>query len=237
MKEKGKQRLVLTAHQPAYLPWLGYFDKIIQSDVFVFMDDVQFEKNSFTNRNRIKTSTGECMLSVPVKLKGHIDKVISEIEIDNSQKWRKKHLQTIYMNYKRADLFTEKFGKLEALYSKDFCNIADLCYAQLLFWFSEFAINTKVIKSSSLGTSFVKSDLVLEYCKYFKAATYISGKLGSQYLDENKFEENSISIIYQDYLHPQYSQLWGDFMPYMSILDLWMNYNTEDCIRIIIGNE
>src|ERR1035437_4150954 len=103
--------MILTAHQPAYLPWLGYFDKIIKSDIFVYLDTVQFEKNSFTNRNKVKTPQGAAWLTVPVKIKGHIGKTMMEIEIDNSQDWRKKHLNTIFMNYKKAARFEECYAR------------------------------------------------------------------------------------------------------------------------------
>ena len=105
--------MILSAHQPAYLPWLGYFDKIIKSDVFVFLDTVQFEKNSFINRNKIKTPQGSVWLTVPVKLKGHLDVPLLKIEIDHKINWQKNHLKSIYLNYKKAPHYKEGYFKIE----------------------------------------------------------------------------------------------------------------------------
>ena len=222
--------MILSAHQPAYLPWLGYFDKIIQSDIFIYLDSVQFEKNSFTNRNRIKSPQGELMLTVPVLSKGHINKSLTEIEIDNKQNWRKKHLSSILMNYKKAKRFEECYAKLEVLYDKEYDFLSELCYEHLIFWLRELGIKTEIIKSSELNIDSKKSDLIFDLCRYYNTDTYISGALGKNYLEENKFKNAKINIIYQDYKHPVYEQLWGEFLSYMSILDFWMNYDDYNLI-------
>lgn len=221
--EIGCDDLILTAHQPAYLPWLGYFDKITKSDIFIYLDAVQFEKNSFTNRNRIKTPQGATWLTVPVQMKGHLDKKILDIEIDNRQPWKKKHLNTIYLNYKKVANFEEKYHKIESIYQNEYQFLKDLCWDQLLFWFKELHIQTQVIKQSELSIESTKSDLVFDLCKHFNVSTYISGALGKNYLEEIKFTEQNIQIIYQNYQSPTYPQLWGEFIPNLSVLDFWMN--------------
>lgn len=215
--------MIVSAHQPAYLPWLGYFDKMIKSDIFIYLDTVQFEKNSFINRNKIKTPQGELMLTVPVLSKGHIDKTVAEIKIDKKQDWKKKHLNSILMNYKKAKRFEECYYKLEILYKKDYEFLSDLCYDHLIFWKQELQINTEIVKSSKLNIKTKKSDLIFDLCLCYESNRYISGTLGRNYLDENKFKDAKIEIIYQNYKHPAYNQLWGNFLPYMSILDFWMN--------------
>lgn len=94
--------MILSIHQPAYLPWLGYFDRIARSDKFVYLDNVQFERNSFINRNRIKTANGPIWLTIPVRLKEHFNKTIADIEIDARQNWKRKHLRSIEQNYRHA---------------------------------------------------------------------------------------------------------------------------------------
>lgn len=215
--------MIISAHQPAYLPWLGYFDKIIQSDVFVYLDNVQFEKNSFTNRNRIKTPQGEIWLTVPVKSRGHFSKTLTEMKINNTQNWRKKHLNTIFMNYKKAPRFEECFSKIETLYQKEYDYLAELCWDHLLFWCQQIGITTKIVRSSELPVEAKKSDLILELCQHFQADHYVSGALGVNYLQEDDFKQIGIAITYQDYKHPVYAQLWGEFIPYLSIIDFWMN--------------
>lgn len=215
--------MILSAHQPAYLPWLGYFDKIIRSDVFVFLDSIQFEKNSFTNRNKIKVPGGVSWLTVPVKMKGHLNQTIKEIEIDNAQNWRKNHLKAVYLNYKKAPRFEKCYPKLENLYQKDYQFISELCWDQLAFWLREIGVEKNVIRSSELPISTKKSELILDLCRHYNADHYMSGALGRDYLDEAEFKKVGIAIEYQDYNHPVYPQLWGDFMPFMGIVDFWMN--------------
>lgn len=215
--------MILSAHQPAYLPWLGYFDKIARADVFVYLDTVQFEKNSFINRNQIKTAQGALWLTIPVKTKGHTSASLRTTEIDDTQPWRTKHLKSIEMNYRKAPRFEECFPKIETLIRLPESNLAEYCFQHLQFWLNEFEIDTKIVRSSDLPIDSSKSDLVLDLCRHFSADHYLSGALGRNYLVVDDFEEVGISVEYQEFLHPQYLQLWGDFIPYLSILDVWMN--------------
>jgi len=223
--------MILTAHQPAYLPWLGYFDKLIHADVFIFLDTVQYEKNSFTNRNRIKGPQGEIMLTVPVFTKGHTSETLRETRIDNRFNWRKKHLASIYMNYKKAPFFEENYSKLEQLYDKQEDLLSDFCFNQLQFWLTEMNFNkTRIVRSSELDINSKKSDLVFDLCTYFQASHYISGALGKDYLEEDKFQQAGISITYQNYHYPVYPQLWGNYIANLAILDFWMNTKSFDLI-------
>lgn len=224
--------MILTAHQPSYLPWLGYFDKIIHSDVFIYLDTVQLEKNSYSYRNKIKTPQGSTWLTIPLKMKGHTSNLIQDVLIDNSQQWKKKHLKNIFFNYKKSSFFNELYPKIEKLYQQDFDLFSDLTYQHLLFWIQELNIKTKIIKSSGLEINSKKSNLILDLCKEFNADKYISGALGKDYLDESGFKEENISIEYQDYQHPSYQQLNGSFISHMGIVDFWMN--THD-VNLIVG--
>ena len=219
--------MILSAHQPAYLPWLGYFEKIACADVFIFLDTVQFEKNSFINRNKIKTQQGPQWLTIPVKTKGHITATLQETIVDDSKPWRGKHLKSIEMNYRKAPYFNECFPKLELLLMLPATNLAELCWQQLQFWLTELNIKTKVIRSSNLAISSKKSDLILDLCRDCNADHYLTGILGKDYHDEYSFDTNGKAEQYQDFQHPIYTQLWGDFLPYMSIIDYWMNCGSE----------
>lgn len=215
--------MIVTAHQPAYLPWLGYFEKILRSDVYVFMDCVQFEARSFINRNKIKTAQGPNWLTVPVKSKGHREATLLDLEIDQSRTWKKDHLKSFYFHYKKAPRFEACYAKLEALYAADHRTLNDLCYDQLLFWLSELGVEKQIIKLSSLALPHKKSDLILEMCRTLQATEYISGALGKDYLSPEDFEAARITLTFQEYRHPVYPQLWGDFTANLSILDFWMN--------------
>jgi hypothetical protein len=222
--------MILSIHQPAYLPWLGYFDKLVRSDVFVFLDNVQFEKNSFINRNRIKTPQGALMLTAPVRSKGHTDSTLKETELDNSQRWKIKHLKSVSLNYRSAPRFNHCYSKLEALYEADDTLLADMCFRQLQFWLRELGVEKKLVRASSLPVTSKKSDLVFDLCRHFEADHYISGALGRDYLEEEKFMNAGIRIEYQDYRHPVYPQLHGEFLPYMGIVDFWMNTDRFESI-------
>jgi len=215
--------MILTAHQPAYLPWLGYFDKIIRSDIYVFLDSVQYEVRSFINRNKIKSSSGGFWLTVPVKARGHREIALKDIEIDNEQNWKQKHLHSIYLNYKKAPRFAKCYAKLEVIYQKDFQYLADLCLEHLIFWLKELGVEKTIVRSSQLPINSKKSNLILDLCNYFNAKHYISGTLGKNYLKEEEFQRAGVFLEYQNYQHPVYPQLWGEFLPYMSIVDFWMN--------------
>lgn len=213
----------ISAHQPAYLPWMGYFDKIAKSDLFVYLDNVQFEKNSFTNRNLIKTAQGACWLTLPVRQKGHMSSTLLTLPLDDSQPWRRKHLQSIALNYRKAPGFDEKFSRLERQYQTPAITLADFCWNQLQFWLAELDLACTLIRASTLPDMGRKSDLVFNLCRHFAADTYLSGKLGKDYLAESVFAEHKVHIEYQDYQPPVYPQLYGQFIPALSILDLWMN--------------
>lgn len=215
--------MILSAHQPAYLPWLGYFDKIARADVFVYLDTVQFEKNSYINRNQIKTPQGALWLTIPVKTKGHTKGSLRTTEIDDCQPWRTKHLKSIEMNYRKAPNFNECFPKIEALLTIPESNLANYCFYQLRFWLNELGIDTRVVRSSELPIVSSKSDLVFDLCKYLDAQSYLSGTLGRDYLIDEDFSKAGIAIEYQSFKSPVYPQLWGAFIPNLGILDWWMN--------------
>jgi len=215
--------MVLSAHQPAYLPWLGYFYKIVKSDVFIFLDSVQYEKNSYINRNRIKTSQGYVWLTIPVKTKGHLSQTLKDTEIDYIQNWKHKHLKTIYYNYQKASNFRRLYPKLEKLYEKDYPLLSDLCFNHLNFWLEELKIKTKIVRSSRLSINSKKSDLIFDLCKHYTANHYIAGRFGKEYLEEFKFKNAGILIEYQEYQYIEYSQLYGNFMPNLGVIDFCMN--------------
>lgn len=215
--------MIMSAHQPAYLPWLGYFDKIKRSDIFIFLDTVQYEKNSFTNRNKIKTANGPVWLSVPVVKTDHIRKIMSEMPIDKNYKWQKKHLNAIQMAYSKAPNFKKLFPQLQELYAKEYDNIVDITWEHLQFWLKVLEIDTKVMKSSELNVTGKKSDFVLGLCKAVGADYYISGAMGRDYLDTERFIEEGVQVEFQEYRHPVYPQLYGGFIPNMGIVDFVMN--------------
>ena len=227
LRDRHDGGMIVSAHQPAFLPWLGYFDRIARSDVFVFLDGIQFEKNSFINRNRIKTKRGPLWLTIPVNHKGHTSSTMVATTIAGDNSWRRKQLCSISQAYSRAPYFGSVFPKLESLYKIEGATLADTCFSQLQFWLSELSITTRIVRMSDLELSERKSDLVLEICQKLGATNYISGALGRDYLELAQFQAASVGVTFQDYAHPEYRQLHGDFVPNLSIVDAWMNLGPE----------
>ncbi|MBO0523282.1 hypothetical protein EXQ42_04315 [Clostridium botulinum] len=229
--------MILTAHQPVYLPWLGLFHKIALSDVYCFFDDVQYLRRDWNNRNKIKTSNGDIWLTVPVLSKGHMEKSIKDIEINNTIDWRKKHWRAIYTSYKKAPYFSKYADFFEELYKKEWYYLVELNEYMLKFFLDQLGINIKFIRQSELNFKGYKSDLVLDMCKKLEANAYIFGELGKNYADIKSFEREGIKLYFQEYNHPIYKQLWGEFISHISIIDLLFNVGSERALDIIMqGN-
>ena len=225
--------MILTGHQPAYLPWLGYLEKIMRSDLYIYVDTVQFEHRSFINRNKIKTANGSMWLTVPVLSKGHRSANLLDLRINNDSDWQKKHFASICLNYKKAPYYKEYIDKIAPFYEKKYEMFTDFCYEYTLFWFRELNITTKVIRLKDLDVEGKKSELVLDMCQKVQADTYISGALGRDYMDDDLFKRNSIHVIYQDYKPQSYPQLWGTFIPCLSVLDFVMNTKNYNLIKVL----
>ena len=226
--------MILSAHQPAYLPWLGYFHKIAISDVFVIVDDVQFEKDSFTNRNFIKTQKGTVCLTVPVSTKGHMEGSIMNTEISNEKPWARKHWKSILQSYSKAPYFKKYSDFFEDLYTKEWKMLVDFLDSMLDFFLKEIGIKTPIFKKSSLDINGYKQEMVLNLSKHFKADIFLFGKLGKDYASEEFFAANGVKAVFQEYKHPVYKQLGDKFMPNMSIMDLLLNAGSDRSLDIIM---
>jgi len=228
--------MILTAHQPVYLPWLGLFHKIALSDAYCYFDDVQYQVKDWNNRNKIKTFNGGLWLTVPVLTTGYRGKKIREIEINNSMDWKKKHWKSIYLNYKKAPFFNKYADFFEDTYKKEWRHLTDLNEYMLQWFLEQLSIKVKYSKASELNFQGYKSDLVLDMCKKLGADLYIFGALGKDYASEDKFERGGVKIYFQDYNYPKYPQLYGEFLPYMSILDLLFNCGDKSLEILMEGN-
>ena len=229
--------MILSINQPAYLPWLGYFDRLIKSDLHVILDHVQFEKNSMLNRNKIYSSNGPCLLTVPLNTKNNFGSLeINKLQISQQNKWQKKHWQSIFFNYKKAAFFKRYSEELEYIYKKSWYYLAHLLKEQLSFFLRALKINTNIIYSSDLQLKESKSDLILEICKNLDVDCYISGPFGRDYLELNKFTHNNIKVYFHDYKHPCYKQFSDEFISHLSVLDVLMHYG-DAAIDIIVEQD
>jgi hypothetical protein len=219
----------ISINQPAFFPWLGYFHRIAISDIHVVLDDVQFEKNSYTNRNKIKTPDGTLWLTVPLITSGRFgDLAINKIEIVKGGKWEKKIVESVRQFYRKAPFFKEYFPFIEDTFlNHEWTLLNDLILHLNSYFLSVLEINTPIVYSAQLGTEGTKSDLVLNICKKMGCKTYISGPLGKNYINEESFAINDINITYHEYNHPEYKQLYSGFTPNLSIIDLIFNCGKE----------
>lgn len=215
--------MILSAIQPSFIPWRGYFDIIHKSDVFVFYDDTQYERRSWRNRNQIKTANGRLWLTVPVLTKGKYDENIQHICIDNTQEWKSKHLESIKRNYLKTPYFEQYFDDLRAIYNQDWLRISDFDM-ELTRWIAcQLGITVRWELASGLGLSSKRTDRLVEFCTTLKADHYLSGPSARNYIEENKFSEQGIKLEYQVYEYPEYPQLFGQFDGNVSIIDLLFN--------------
>jgi hypothetical protein len=212
---------IIAIHQPGYLPWLGFFKKIMYSDVFVLLDNVKFVKKQWHNRNYILTNNGPIFLTVPV-IKNSGEN-IHEIKISYDEKWNINHKKTIFYNYNKSPFFDQYWNFFEEIYSKKFKNLLELNLEIINFFIKELELKTKIIFSSELGITEKKSKLNLEICKSLNADIYLSGTLGQNYIIEEDFKKNDIKIEYQNFQHPKYNQNSNTFVPNMAFLDLLFN--------------
>ena len=214
--------VTVAIHQPEHHPWLGFFKKMSQTDIFVFFDDVQYNSSGFQNRNYIKTNTGKTLLSVPVLSK--FDSKINEIKIDKTKNWFKKHKKSIMINYSKTDFFEEYKNKIEEIYETEYEYLIELNTKVIKFFLNELKIKTKIIFSSSLNLDSNSPKKILEICKKFNADKYISGvHWGLENLNLKEFSDNQIKIEFQKFFHPIYKQCHSPFIPNLSTLDLILN--------------
>ncbi|NMB81196.1 MAG: WbqC family protein [Ignavibacteria bacterium] len=227
---------IISAHQPAYLPWLGYIHKVALSNEFIILDNVQFEKNSFTNRNKIKGPKGVLWLTVPLHLSDHFHKNINQIEIDNSTNWSEKHWTSIFYNYKKAPFFDKYSGFLEDMYHRKWDSLLPLTMHYLKFFLDEVGIHTELLLQSNLGIKSKKNKLILDLCKTRNADIFIFGNFGKDYADQKLFSSNNINVVFQEYNCSKYQQLWGEFIPNLTSLDALLNLGPRKTCDIIFEN-
>ena len=209
------------------MPWLGFFEKLLRADVFVVLDDVQFSKGDFQNRNRVKGQGGALWLTVPVAHR--FGPKINEVETAGDA-WRAKHWKTLRSCYARAAHFEEFAGRFEELYARPWAKLSELNVEAIRMLARAFGVEKEFVFSSALGAGGQKSELVLNICKAVGATRYYSGRAGGTYLDAGAFRRAGVGIVVQEFEHPVYEQLFvkeQGFVPNLSATDLLFNCGAE----------
>lgn len=219
--------MIVSAHQVNYFPYPGFFHKILFSDVFVVLDDVQFQYD-ITNRNKIVSLDGNWIrIIVPIQQKYKFSKILG-VKINNNLPWKERNWKLIYESYKNAKYFHLYKDYFENLYKKDWLYIFELNYETILKVKDWLGIKTKILKESELNISGISTERLVNLCKKLGADTYLSGIGGKQYLNEKLFEKNKINLQYQNYIPIKYTQnLAKSFIPNLSIIDLLANMGSS----------
>ena len=208
--------------QPSYIPWRGYFHQIQKADVFVFLDDVQFDKHGWRNRNRVKTANGPVWLTIPVASRGNVVEgtPIKEIEIAWDKRWNIKHWRTLQQSYGRAPFFERYAVLLESFYGRHPTHLSDFSIELTIAIANELGLTPQYVRSSELNASGTKTDRVVDILRRVGATHYVSGPSARAYLEEPKLAAAGISLEYMTYDYCEYPQLYPPYEPQVSVLDL-----------------
>ena len=229
----------IAIHQPQYMPWLGYFHKMATVDLFVYLDDVQFKKNEWQHRNRIRNSTGCQWLSVPTSYK--FPQLITEVAIAEGLEWQKDQVNALNACYGKAKYFRQYMPYFEQFFehSLGFKTIDKLNIASSELLRGIMGITAKTALSSELTVSGASTERLVNICRHFNADTYLAGAGGRDYMDLSLFEKVNIAVEFQNFTPPVYPQHWSrtpqNFVPGLSAIDLIFNCG-EQSLKILMGN-
>jgi hypothetical protein len=227
--------LIAAIHQPQYLPWLGYIDKMDKADVFCFLDNVQYKKNEWQNRNRIKTAGGWQWVTVPVSYR--FPEKINAARINNSVNWRRKHLQALVTNYGKAPYFDDYIDIFRQIYASHWEHLSELNIqvVERIRLVLDLA-RKPVVRASEMQLSDDPTDRLIDICQALDCDTYLAGAAGEGYMDLKRFRRRGLRVIYQDFKHPEYPQLFGGFKSHLSIVDMLFNCGPDSMRRIRKAN-
>jgi len=220
--------VIVAIHQPNYLPHIGFFQKMALADVFVILDMVQFSRDSFTQRTRIRTKDGSMWLTIPIEKQNFL-RPINDVILSKDQGWLTKHKSSIVANYSRCKHFDSAFVNEYYSGCEEFTKLQEFNEYGIYYLKDQIGIQTKTVRASELDLSkgLKSTDLLIEILETVRGDTYLSGLGGKGYIDESKFFAKRIELKYLDYENFQYQQRWGGFQPHMSALDFVFNSNNE----------
>lgn len=226
--------MICGIHQLHYLPWLRYFDKIARSDIFVVLDNIQYNKNGWQNRNKIKAASGALLLTVPVH--APLGCRLDEVTIDETQPWRKKHWASILQNYARAPYFEQHGPYFREIYAREWPSLNALNKDMLDYFVGALGITTLIRYSSELDAPGTATERLIRLVRSTGADTYYSGAYAiDHYLDIAKLKAAGIALRLQEWRAPVYPQFYGAFVPDLSILDLIMHCGPHS-LHVLLGH-
>ena len=220
-------------HQPQFLPWLGYLDKVQQADCFVMLDNVQFKKNEWQNRNQIRTCKGSQWLTVPIL--HSFGQLICDVRINNTDHWKRKHLAALKTHYEGAPFFSQYFLELQEIYSKEWQKLSDFNVMILQWLLGHFGIVTPIQLSSDMNLRKQPTERLIDICRTVGATTYLAGQGAQAYMDMRKFEFSGFNLEIQEFEPQVYPQRYDSFVPSLSAIDLLFNCG-PDSLQYLNGS-
>jgi hypothetical protein len=229
------RKKTLVIHQPDFLPYLGFFHRFLHADFFIVLDHVQFVNGSsraWTHRDKIKTAQGEQWLTVSCK-KAPRDTAINEIELLTGTDWRQDNLRLLEQNYRNAPFYAPLIPKIERLYSAPHSSLRDFNMASIEMLMDMLDVQLPWEYSSTLNPEGSKNELLVDLLKKVSATHYLSGVGARDYFEATSFDKAGIEVVWQEFTHPVYSQQFGEFLPYLSSIDLLFNHGIDDARKIL----
>lgn len=216
--------MIVAALQPGYLPWLGFFDLIKRSDLFVIEDSLKYTKQDWRNRNRIRAAQGFAYLTVPVK-RGATSLAINEVEIDNGQPWPRRNWNLLIENYRNAPFWSTYEPFLSETFGRTWTRLIDIDLWFIEFLTKEFNISTPTTLLSELPVKFTpdKTQSLVDLARTVDADTFLEGSSGRDFIDTDRFEAAGLRVIFQDYACRPYGQQFKPFVSHLSAIDLLLN--------------
>ena len=215
--------MIIAIHQPNFLPWFGYFHKMAQADRFVLLDSVAFTKGGYTNRVKVKAAGGAQWLTVPVLTKGKLGQIVAEVACSDGVDWRKKVRAALETNYRGCPHFQPAAGKIFGVLGSSRENLAEMNIRLIECVAGELGITTPMIRSSRIPASGQATQLLIAICQELGADTYLSGRGGLKYQEDEAFRAARIDLRVDSFEHPRYPQAFGEFTAGLSIVDLLFN--------------
>ena len=230
-----KEKYSVSIHQPDFIPYFGFFNKISKSETFVIMDNVQLSKSGWTHRDQIKTKKGVEWITIPIK-KIKEKQLIKDVKIEEQQNWRQKHLNLIYENYKNSKYFDECFSIIKTIYSNESDSLLEFNLFSIKLLFKKLDIKPKIVFLSELNVSGTKSQLLINILNKLDIKNYISGIGAKDFINLSEFKKKGLEVNYNEFKHPVYKQLYGNFICNLSIIDLLLNCGISNTKKFIYND-
>ena len=224
---------VVVIHQPDFIPYLGFFQRLSQCDLFIVLDHVQFSKGGWHNRDMIKAPEGTKWLTIPVQLKGKHFPPINEVLVASISDWKASHLDQLGRCYGKAPFFDETFPDVEKIYALESSRLLDYSMRSIRWLMDKFSVNVPLTFSSELSPTGSSNEMLVDLLQKVGATSYLSGTGARNYFSLEPFQRAGIEVLWQDFTHPVYPQLHGEFVPYLSSIDILFNCGEKKSREIL----